>query len=160
MSDASSERRTETRFALAPPPPVRSLAISAVAAFIAVLMIALRSALELPAAVTIAAIVVMIFAIVLSLVALVLTARLRTTLVLDSRSVTIIRRRHRTVLPWSRIDRVNMQGARLLFITEPGDDDPDATVVNPRGSNDATFAALVAEIQRRLNADRGYRPIS
>jgi hypothetical protein len=159
VSDAISERRAETRFTLAPPPPVRSLAISAVAALIAVVMIVLRSALDLPAALSIAAIVVMIFAIVLALVALVLTVRLRTTLILDSRSITIIRRRHRTVVSWSRIDRVKMQGARLLLITEP-EDDPDVAVVNPRGSDDATFAALVAEIQRRLNADRGYRPIS
>jgi hypothetical protein len=56
VSDASNERLTETRFALAPPPPVRSLAISAVAALIAVTMIVTRSALDLPAAVTIAAI--------------------------------------------------------------------------------------------------------
>lgn len=159
MSDASSERLTETRFVLAPPPPLRSLAISAVAALIAAAMIVLSSALDLPPAVTIAAIVVLIFAIVLALVALVLTVRLRTTLILDPRSVTIIRRRHRRVVPWSGIDSVKMQGARVLLITEPKDD-PDAAVVNPRGSDDATFAALVAEIQRRLNADRGYRPIS
>ena len=159
MSDASSERRADTRFALAPPPPVRSLAISAIAGLIAVVMIVLRTALDLPAAVTIAAIVVMIFATALALVALVLTVRLRTTLILDSRSITIIRRRRRVVVPWSRIDQVKMQGARVLLITKP-EDDPDAAVVNPRGSNDATFAALVAEIQRRLNADRGYRPIS
>jgi hypothetical protein len=159
VSDASSERRTEIRFALTPPPPVRSLAISAVAALLAVVLIVLRSALDLPPAVTIAAIVVMIFAIVLALVALVLTVRLRTTLILDSRSITIIRRRRRRVVPWSRIDQVKMQGARLLLITEP-DDGPDAAVVNPRGSDDATFAALIAEIQSRLNADRGYRPIS
>lgn len=159
MSDASSERLTESRFALVPPPPLRSLAISAVAALIAVTMIVLKSALDLPAAVTIAAIVVMIFAIVLALVALVLTVRLRTTLILDSRSITIIRRRRRRVVPWSVIDRVTMQGARVLLITEP-EDDPDVAVVNPRGSSDATFAALVAEIERRLNADRGYRPIS
>jgi hypothetical protein len=148
----------ETRFALAPPPPVRSLAISAVAALIAVVMIVLSSALDLPAAVTIAAIVVMTFAIVLALVALILTVQLRTTLILDSRSITIIRRRHRRVVPWSVIDSVKMQGARMLLITEP-EDDPDAAVLNPPGSNDATFAALVTEIQRRLNADRGYRPI-
>jgi hypothetical protein len=159
VSDASRERRTETRFALTPPPPVRSLAISAVVALTAAALIVLRSALDLPAAVTVAAIVVMIFAIVLAIVAVVLTVRLRTTLILDSRSITIIRRRHRRVVPWSVIDRVKMQGARVLLITEP-EDDPDAAVVNPRGSNDATFAALVAEIQRRLNADRGYRPIS
>jgi hypothetical protein len=33
-------------------------------------------------------------------------------------------------------------------------------VINPRSSTDATFAALMTEIQSRLNADRGYRQIS
>jgi hypothetical protein len=47
----------------------------------------------------------------------------------------------------------------MLLITKP-EDDPDAAVVNPRGSNDVMWTALVAEIQKRLNADRGYRPIS
>jgi hypothetical protein len=57
------------------------------------------------------------------------------------------------------IDHVKVRGPRLLLITRP-DDGPDATVINSRGGNDATFVALMTEIQRRLNADRGYRQIS
>ena len=102
----------------------------------------------------------MIFAVVLAVLALVLTARLSTRLVLDPESITIIKGRRRRVLPWSTIDTVRRQGPRLLLITKPEGGVSDETVVNPRAETDATFSALIAEIQKRLNADRGYRQIS
>jgi hypothetical protein len=145
----------EARFALTAPAPVRSLAISAVAAMVAAAMIVLGSALELPQVVTIAGVSLMIFACMLAVVALVLTARLRTTLLLDSESITIINGRRRRVVPWSTIDVVRRQGPRLLLITKPGDGE-DATVINPGTATETTFNALIAEIQRRLDADRGY----
>jgi hypothetical protein len=145
----------EARFALTAPAPVRSLAISAVAAMVAAAMIVLGSALELPQVVTIAGVSLMIFACMLAVVALVLTARLRTTLLLDSESITIINGRRRRVVPWSTIDVVRTQGPRLLLITKPGDGE-DATVINPGTATETTFNALIAEIQRRLDADRGY----
>jgi hypothetical protein len=134
---------------------VRSLAISAGAAVIAAAMIVLGSALDLPLLVTIAGVGLMIFACLLAVVALVLTARLRTTLALDSESITIIKGRRRRVVPWSTIEVVRSQGHRLLLITKTGDTE-DATVVNPGTATDATFNALIAEIQRRLDANRGY----
>jgi hypothetical protein len=145
----------EARFALTAPPPVRSLAISAVAAVVAAAMIVLGSALDLPQVVTIAGVSLMIFACMLAVVALVLTARLGTTLLLDSESITIINGRRRRVVPWSTIDVVRRQGPRLLLITKPGDGE-DATVINPGTATETTFDALIAEIQRRLDADRGY----
>ena len=144
---------------LAPLPPVRSLAISAVAAVTAAAMMVLTSAIDLPQVVAVAGIGIMIFAIVLTLVALVLTVRLRTALILDPHSITIIKGRRRRVVPWSMIDRVRMRGARLLLITKP-EGGPDATVLNPRATTDATFSALIAEIQQRLDADRGYERLS
>jgi hypothetical protein len=159
VSDFATEHAEETRFVLTAPPPLRSLAISSVAAVMAAAMIVLGSALDLPQAVALAGIAIMIFAIALAVVALVLTRRLRTTLILDPESITISRGRHRSAVPWSMIDSVKMQGPRLLLITD-AEADPDAVVINPRGSTDPTFAALIAEIQSRLNADRGYRPIS
>ena len=157
MSDTGGPPPQEARFALTAPAPVRSLAISAVAAVIAAAMMVLGSALNLPRAVAIAGVGLMIFACALAVVALVLTARLRTTLALDPESITIIKGRRRRVVPWSTIEVVRRQGRRLLLITKPGDGE-DATVVNP--GTDATFNALIAEIQRRLDADRGYRRIS
>ena len=113
MSDPGGPSPQEARFALTAPPPVRSLAISAGAAVIAAAMIVLGSALDLPQAVTVAGVVLMIFAVVLAVVALVLTARLRTTLVLDPESITIIKGRRR-VVPWSTIDIVRRQGTAAV----------------------------------------------
>ena len=146
------------RFTLAAPPPVRSLAISAGAALIAAAMIVLGSALDLPQAVIIAGVTLMIFAVALAVVAAVLTVRLRTTLILDPKSITIINGRRRRVVGWSSIEIVRRQGPRLLLITKPGSG-PDLTVVNPRAGNDVMFSALIAEIQKRLDADRGYRQV-
>ena len=158
MSDSGAAQPQETRFTLAAPPPVRSLAISAGAAVIAAAVIMLGSALDLPQVVTVAGAVQLILAVVLALVALVLTARLRTSLVLNSESITIIKGRRRRALSWSMIDTVRRQGPRLLLITKP-DAGADATVLNPGTATEATFDALIAEIQRRLDADRGYRRI-
>jgi hypothetical protein len=158
VSDSGGVPPQRTRFALAAPPPVRSLAISAGTALLAAAMIVLGSALDLPRAITVAGIGLLIFAVALAVVALVLTARLRTALILDSKSITIIKGRRRRVVPWSMIDVVRRQGPRLLLITRP-EAGADATVLNPGTASEATFDALIAEIQRRLNADRGYRRI-
>ena len=122
-------------------------------------MIVLGSALDLPQVVMIAGVIVMIFAVALAVVAVALTVRLRTTLVLDPESITIINGRRRRVVGWSTIDIVRRQGPRLLLITKPGSGS-DVTVVNPRAETDATFSALIVEIQQRLDADRGYRHVS
>jgi hypothetical protein len=159
VSDSAKDRPEQARFVLTALPPLRSLAISSVSAVIAAAMIVFGSALELPRAVAIVGMGLMVFAVVLAAVALVLTGRLRTTLILDPQSISITRGRHRRVVPWSMIETVKMHGSRLLLITAP-DARPEAEIINPRGSTDPTFTALIAEIQRRLNADRGYRQLS
>ena len=163
VSGSPKERPEQVRFVLTALPPLRSLAISSVSAVVGAAMIVFGTALELPQAVGIVGIGVMVCAVVLAAVALVLTARLRTTLILDSQSITITRGRHRRVVPWSMIQTVKMQGPRLVLVTAPeagADAGADAEIVNPRRTTDTTFAALIAEIQRRLNTDRGYRRIS
>jgi hypothetical protein len=80
---------------------VRSLAISAGAALIAAAMIVLGSALDLPQALIIAGLTLMMFAVALAVVAVALTVRLRTTLILDPESITIINGRRRRVVSWS-----------------------------------------------------------
>jgi membrane protein YdbS with pleckstrin-like domain len=159
VSDSAKERPEQVRFVLTALPPLRSLAISSVSAVIAAAMIVFGTAQELPQAVAVVGIGLMVFAVVLAVVALLLTARLRTILILDPQSISITRVRQRRVVPWSMIQTVKMQGPRLLLITAP-EAKPDAEIVNPRRSSDITFAALLAEIQRRLKADRGYRRIS
>jgi hypothetical protein len=159
VSDSGAPRPPEAQFTLTAPPPVRSLAISAGAALIAAAMIVLGSALDLPQVLVIAGLALMIFAVALAVAAVALTARLRTTLILDPESITIINGRRRRVVPWSMIDIVRRQGPRLLLITKPGSG-ADLTVVNPRAGNDVMFSALIAEIQKRLDADRGYRHVT
>ena len=156
MTDSGDRRPQAARFTLTAPAPVRSLAISAVAAVMAAVVTVLGSAFDLPQAVTVVGISLMIFAIMLAAAALVLTRRLRTILILDPESITIINGRRRRVLPWSTIASVRQQGSRLLLITKP---DGGATVVNPRTETDATFEALLGEIRQRLDADRGYRRV-
>ncbi len=126
------------------------------AAVVAAAVIVIATALDLPRAVVIAGIAIMIFAVVLAVVALVLTVRLRTTLILDSQSITITTGRQRRVMAWSMIDSVKMQGPRLVLISKP-EGGPDVTVINPRESTDAAFSALVTEIGTRLDTDRGYK---
>jgi hypothetical protein len=159
VSDSAEERPEQARFVLTALTPLRPLAISSVSAVIAAAMIVFGTALKLPKVVAIVGIGLMVVAVVLAMVALLLTARLRSTLILDSQSITITRGRHRRVVPWSMIQTVKMQEPRLLLITA-SEAKPDAEIINPRRSTDPTFAALIAEIQRRLNADRGYRWIS
>jgi hypothetical protein len=134
------------------------LAISAGAALIAAAMIVLGSALDLPQALIIAGLTLMMFAVALAVVAVALTVRLRTTLILDPESITIINGRRRRVVSWSSIEIVRRQGPRLLLITKPGSGS-DLTVVSPRAEPDVMFSALIAEIQKRVDADRGYRQV-
>jgi hypothetical protein len=159
VSDSGAPRPPEAQFTLTAPPPVRSLAISAGAALIAAAMIVLGSALDLPQVLVFAGLALMIFAVALAVAAVALTARLRTTLILDPESITIMNGRRRRVVPWSMIDIVRRKGPRLLLITKPGSG-ADLTVVNPRAGNDVVFSALIAEIQKRLDADRGYRHVT
>jgi hypothetical protein len=134
------------------------MAISAGAALIAAAMIVLGSALDLPEVVIIAGVILMVFAVALAVAAIALTVRLRTTLILDPESITIINGRRRRVVSWSSIEIVRRQGPRLLLITKPGSGS-DLIVVNPRAEPDVMFSALIAEIQKRLDADRGYRQV-
>jgi hypothetical protein len=158
VSDSGGPRPEDARFTLAAPPPVRSLAISAGAALIAAAMIVLGDTLDLPQVFMIAGVTLMTFAVALAVVAVALTVRLRTTLILDPKSITIINGRRRRVVGWSTIDIVRRQGPRLLLITKPGYGS-SLTVVNPRAGTDVVFSLLIAEIQKRMDADRGYRQV-
>jgi hypothetical protein len=160
VSDSGRSATLDMRFVLAPAPPIRSLAISAVVAVISVALIVIGGALQLPQVVTIVGVGLMTLAVVLALVALLLTVRLRTILILNPQSITIIKGRRGRVIPWSEIDRVRMQGAQLLLLITKPEDGPDATVIYPRATTDATFSALITEIQKRLDADRGYQRLS
>jgi hypothetical protein len=143
------------RFALAPRPPLRALAIGSLAAVVGALLVVLAGTLDLPLVLTILGIALLIFAVALVVAALALTARLRTALTLDAEAIRVTRGRRTRSVQWSGIDSVSLQGPRLTFT--PKDGESAVAVVNPRSPGNPTFLALVAAIRERLNADRGYR---
>jgi hypothetical protein len=96
------------------------------------------------------------FAIALALAGVILASRLRSTLVLDTDGITLVRGRRTERLPWSDIESVRLTGPRLTFLTKTASGTA-VSVINPRGRTDPVFAALVTAIRDRLDVDRGYR---
>jgi hypothetical protein len=151
VSDLGGER-----FALTATPPVRALAIAAIAAIVGVALMVGSRMLGLGPVVLIIGCAALVGAVVVAVAAVVLVAWIRSTLVLDTDGITVTRGRQTSRMPWSTIKTVRLAGPRLTFVNkEPGGS--DVTVLNPRSSTDPTFLALIAAIRGRLNADRGYR---
>jgi hypothetical protein len=144
------------RFVLALRPPVRALAITAVTALLGALLVVLAQMLELGPVLVIIGAALLFFAVSLGVISALLVARLRSTVVLDSDAINVIRGRRTSRLAWSAVDHVMLKGPRLTLVTKP-DQGESVTVVNPRTPSDRTFMSLVAAVQGRLNADRGYR---
>ena len=151
MSDDPGER-----FVLALRPPVRALAITAVTALLGALLVVLAQVLELGLVLIIIGVALLCFACSLGVISALLMARLRSTVVLDADAIRVIRGRRTSRVPWSAVDHVMLKGPRLTLVTKP-DQGEAVTVVNPRTPTDPTFLSLVAAVQGRLNADRGYR---
>ena len=146
--------QAEERFTLTAPPPVRALAIAAVTALVgAALMVASR-VLDLGSVVLVVGVVGLGLAVVLAGAAVVLGARARADLVLGPDAVTVRRAGQAQRVPWADIDNVTLTGPRLTMVRKAG---ADLVVVNPRTPTDPTFAALLAALSRRLDANRGYR---
>ena len=150
----SIDRPTARRFDLSAVPPLRALAISAGAALVAIVALVVWGQTDL-LLVLILGLAVLLFAIIWVAVALLLTRRLRTTVVLAAEAITVVRGRETRDQPWADIEHVDLVGPRLTF-TVKGDAD-DLVVINPRTANDTTFMTMLAEIRQRLDADRGYQ---
>jgi hypothetical protein len=148
--------RSGERFALTARPPVRALAIAAVTTLLGAVLMVLAQARDLGLVLLILGSALNVFGLSLGLVAVLLVARLRSTVVLDSDGVTVLKGGRNQRLPWSAIDHVDLDGPRLSMISK-SDDQPGLVVINPRTPTDRTFLALVAAVQKRLDADRGYR---
>ena len=151
MSQADGER-----FALTARPPVRALAIAAVTTLLGAVLMVLAQARGLGLVLMIIGSALLVFGLTLGLIAILLIRRLRSMVVLDADKITVIRGGRSQSLAWSAIDHVDLNGPRLGMISK-GDDQPDLVVINPRTPDDRTFLALVASLQKRLDADRGYR---
>ncbi len=145
------------RFVLSAKPPVRALAIASAATLVGALLLVLSGVWGLPVAITVIGVVVLVAGVALLLSAVLLVARLRTTLTLGAEQITIVRGGDTVALPWSQVAGVSLRGARLTLTGKDGA--PGASVLNPRSSANPVFLSLLTAIQQRLDADRGYSPL-
>lgn len=153
MTD-SPVRPVSQRFELTALPPVRALAISAAAAVLAIVLLVVWGVTDLPLLVLVLGIVVLVLALSLALAALLLTRRLRTSVLLTTDAITIIRGRRTESLAWGDVAEVALRGSRLSLVSRSGT--ASASVINPRTPSDSTFRSLTTALQQGLNADRGY----
>jgi hypothetical protein len=144
----------EARFVLSAPPPVRALAISAVFVVVGVALLVLTSANRWPVGVLVLAVVLTVLGVGLGLTALILTRRIRSTVLSTADGITIEHGGDSRSLRWAEVGGVRVVGHRLVLARKEGEG--SVSVLNPRMRANPTFLALMAEVQQRLDADRGY----
>ena len=147
----------EARFVLAPPPPVRALAIAAGLVVVGVVLLVLTSAYGWPVGVLVLAVVLAVLGVALALAALVLTRRIRSVVRSTPELITVEHGGARHELRWSEVGEVRVVGHRLVLSRKEGEG--SVSVLNPRMRANPTFLALMNEVQQRLDADRGYSPL-
>jgi hypothetical protein len=148
MGDAVASRSDEV-FALRPPPPVRALAISAAAAVAGAVVIVLSR----HSAVLLLGAILLGFGLLLALGALVLSARLCSTVRVTATELKVSRGRRRHRLPWTEIERVQERGQQLIVVARGEKPDLVITVPGPRG---ASYLRLLQAIKQHLDDSRGY----
>jgi hypothetical protein len=100
------------------------------------------------------AVVLAVLGVLLGLVALVLTRRVRSVVVSTTDGITIEHGGERQTLRWAEVGGVRVVGHRLVLSRLEGEG--SVSVLNPRMRSNPTFLALMADVQQRLDADRGY----
>lgn len=144
-------------YELTPAPPVRAMAIGAVADLIGA--VALVIGLDRGWVVLIVlGIVVLALGLGLLVAAVLLRARVRTTVALDSDGVLISSGGQQRRAAWSAITGLSTDGPTIYLDREPADG-PPLKIGSPRGASDPQFTELGAELAARLDHDRGYRPL-
>ncbi len=146
------------RFVLSAPPPVRALAISAALVVVGVGLLVATSAYGWPVGVLVVAVVLAVLGVALGLAALVVTRRVRSTVVTDAEQISVEHAGSTQSLRWAEIDTARVVGHRLLISRKEGEG--GVSVLNPRRRANPTFLALLTEVQHRLDTDRGYSPFS
>jgi hypothetical protein len=155
VTDPRPDQPAVQRYTLTAAPPVRPLAIAAVAVVIGAVLLVLWHSAGLSVVVGVLAALLMVLGLALAIAALVLTARLRTEVRLEPEALTLVRRGRERSVPWDQVREVTLDHPRLTVIAaEP---DHGLVVVNPRPAGDPHFAALLAQVKQRLDADRGYQ---
>lgn len=147
----------ESRFVLAPPPPVRALAIGAGLVVVGVVLLVLTSAYGWPVGVLVLAVVLVVLGVALALAALVLSRRIRSVVLSTPEAITVEHAGARHELRWGEVGEVRVVGHRLVLSRKEGEG--SVSVLNPRMRANPTFLALMNEVQQRLDADRGYSPL-
>lgn len=143
------------RFELTAPVPVRALAIAAAAAVVAMVALLVWGASDAVAVLVVGS-VALVLAVALAVGALLLTRRLRTSVVLDPDAITIRQGGRTHSLAWAEVDEVGLRGRHLILAAKSGPGN-DAAIMNPRTRSDPAFLAVVTAVRDRLDADRGYR---
>ena len=144
----------DARFVLAAPPPVRALAISAGLVVVGVVLLVLTSANRWPVGILVLSVVLAVLGVALGLTALVLTRRIRSVVLSTNDGITVEHDGGRRTLRWSEVGEVRIVGHRLVLTRKAGEG--SVSVLNPRMRANPTFLALMADVQQRLDADRGY----
>ena len=155
MSNDAPAALPTQRFTLNAVPPVRPLAIAAVAGVLGAVLVVVGRAAELPSVLAILGGVMLALAVVLVGAALMLTLRVRTEVRLEPDVLTVVRGGRERSVPWREVQEVQLEHPRLSVVT--ADPDRGLLVVNPRRADDPHFARLTEQVRQRLDADRGYQ---
>lgn len=155
MSETGPSPR-RAQFVLSARPPVRALAIAAGLAVVGALLLVLSEVFGWPVGLAALALVVLVLGVGLAATALVLTGRVRTTVQTDDEQIAVTRGGRNANARWADVKEVQVVGHRLTLRGEQGTG--LVTVLNPRSRSNPVFLALMAEVQQRLDADRGYSP--
>ncbi len=136
--------------------PVRAAGISAVVDLVGAVLLVLGLTHDSVLLIVIGAV---LFAAGTALVAAatVLRRQVRTEARLDDDQIMITAGGRTATARWREITAVTSD-RRAIFLSR-GEDRPALKIDSPRGHADPQFAALAAELARRLDQDRGYRPL-
>ena len=135
---------------------MRALAISAGLVVVGVVLLVLTSANAWPVGVLVLAVVLAVAGVALGLTALLMTLRIRSTVVTTAEQMTVEHANASRSVRWSEVEGVRVVGHRLVVSATGGEG--GVSVLNPRRRSNPTFLALMTEVQQRLDADRGYSP--
>ncbi len=156
MSNPARPPERVHEFTLRSRPPVRSFVMAALYALVGAALVVLSQVEGWPLVVTVAGALLLLLGLVVTGFAVLALNRLRTRLLLEPRTLTLVSGRRRTVLGWSEISGVGLDDTRLVFRGREGG--RDEVVPYDRSRTDrAAFADLVAALQSYLDASRGYR---
>lgn len=157
MSNPAQSPLDYSRFFLQARVPIRAYVISALASLVGAVAVVAWLALDWPVVLGVLAIIVMTFGLGVSVATLLSSSRFQTTVIIERDTVTLVNGRRRRVLNWTEVADVTTTGPYLIF-TPKGDGRREVVLFDPRQTDTAMFTDLIANLRRRLDASRGYRP--